>query len=142
MEGIKIWLAGISGAGMFSQIDPEDYQRVSKIKWFYRNGYAVGSVNGSLIRLHRFIMMENDLSVVIDHINRDRLDNRSCNLRRLTAVENANNRIDNVTVTAFGESLTIAEWSRDIRCGCSYDTLQKRIYRGVQPELAILACER
>ena len=78
---------------------------------------------------------------MIDHMNRDRLDNRASNLRRLTPIENANNRIDNVRVSAFGEELTIGEWARDPRCGVSYDTLQKRIYRGYPPEVAILALE-
>jgi hypothetical protein len=59
----------------------------------------------------------------------------------MTPTENANNRITNVVIEAFGESFTISEWSRDPRCGVSYDTLQKRIYRGYPPEVAILALE-
>jgi hypothetical protein len=138
---MKVWLSGTSGAGLAAEVDPVDFGRVSRVKWYLRNGYATGTVAGKSMRLHRFVMMENDLSIVIDHINRDRLDNRRENLRRLTAVENANNRIDNVFVEAFGETQTIAEWSRDPRCGCAYGTLQKRIYRGDVPELAILAPE-
>jgi hypothetical protein len=138
---MEVWLSGDKGAGLAAQVDPVDYNRVIAYSWYLRDGYAVSLINGRYVKLHRFVMMENDPSVVIDHINRDRLDCRSENLRRITAAENANNRVDNVLVTAFGESQTIAEWSRDPRCGCSYHTLQKRIYRGLNAELSILAAE-
>lgn len=90
--------------------------------------------------MHRMVLGETNPIIVVDHINRNRLDNRSENLRRMTPLENANNRVDNVRVAAFGEEQTIGEWSRDPRCSVSYNTLQKRIYSGVLPELAILSC--
>ena len=89
--------------------------------------------------MHRLIMDETDQEIVIDHINRDRLDNRKTNLRRLTPIQNANNRNDNVSITAFGETKTIAEWSRDERCIVPYSVLRMRIYKGIHPEYAILA---
>lgn len=138
---MEVWLTGDKGVGLAAQVDPVDYGRVNAHKWVLRDGYAVSLINGRYVKLHRFVMMENDPSIIIDHINRDRLDCRAENLRRLTAVENANNRVDNVAVTAFGETMNIAEWSRDPRCGCSYHTLQKRIYRGLNAELSILASD-
>mgnify|MGYP006080986785 CR=1 FL=1 len=138
---MKLWLSGVAGAGRFAEVDPEDYVRLSRHKWFLRNTYAVAVVDGVSVRMHRFVMQEDDPRIIIDHANRDRLDNRTSNLRRMTLTENANNRVDNVRVLAFGEELTIAEWSRDPRCGVSYDTLHKRIYRGYPPEVAILAKE-
>ncbi len=138
---MKVWLSGVNGAGKYTEVDPEDYVRVSRYKWYLRNTYAVAIMEGKSIRLHRFILGEDDPSVIVDHINRDRLDNQSKNLRRLTAIENANNRHDNVRITVWGETQTIAEWSRDERCSVNYNVLQKRIYGGVQPELAILAVE-
>lgn len=138
---MEVWLHGNAGAGMCALVDPIDFQRINKHKWYLRNGYAVSMINGHYVRLHRFVMMENDPNIMIDHIDRDRLNNKRENLRRMTAIENANNRIDNVFIEAFGETKTIAEWSRDSRCGCPYATLQKRIYHGIMPELAILAGE-
>ncbi len=135
---MKVWLSGINGAGQYTEVDPVDFQRVSQHKWFLRNGYAVSVINGRTVRLHRFVMNEDDPRIVIDHINRDRLDNRAENLRPLTPIENANNRVDNVRVTAWGEVKTIAEWCRDDRCIAPYGVLQKLIYRGIPPELAIL----
>jgi hypothetical protein len=139
---MKLWLSGINGAGLAAEVDPDDYVALSRHKWFYRNTYAVAVIGGKSVRMHRLIMMEDDPTVVIDHINRDRLDNRKDNLRRLTPRENANNRVDNVFVEAFGECQTIAEWSRDPRCSVSYGVLQKRLYSGFQPELAIIAASK
>ena len=136
---MEIHLTGSAGAGKFAQVDPVDFTRLSRHKWRLRNGYAVAIIGGKTVRMHRDVMQETDPQMVIDHINRDRLDNRRSNLRRLTPLENANNRSDNVRLTAFGEEQTIAEWVRDPRCGVSYGVLQKRIYSGVMPELAILA---
>lgn len=36
-------------------------------------------------------------------------------------------------VSIYGESKTIAEWSRDPRCGVSYASLRERIGRGMDP---------
>lgn len=85
-------------------------------------------------------MAEDDPQIVIDHIDRNRLNNQAENLRRMSPIENANNRIDNFRLTAFGETHTIADWARDSRCSVSYSVLQKRIYRGLPPEVSILAC--
>lgn len=41
------------------------------------------------------------------------------------------------TVVAFGESKSIASWSRDARCAVSYATLYSRLYAGVAAEVAI-----
>ena len=138
---MKLWLSGIVGAGRFAEVDAEDYVRLSRHKWLLRNTYAVTVIGGHSVRMHRTVLNETDPRVVVDHVNRNRLDNRAENLRRMTPMENANNRVDNVMVSAFGESLTIAEWSRDPRCGVPYGVLQKRIYRGFPPEISILATD-
>ena len=136
---MEIWLSGILGAGRYAQVDPINFRQFSRYKWLLRNGYAIAIIGGRSVRMHRLVLGETDPTIVVDHIDRNRLNNQAGNLRRLTPIENANNRVDNIIVKAFGEAQTIGEWSRDPRCSVSYHSLQKRIYRGIMPELAILA---
>lgn len=56
-----------------------------------------------------------------------------------TKIQQNNNTRKNVKVTIFGETKTIAQWSRDNRCVVTYDTLDARIRQKWEPELAI-AC--
>lgn len=44
---------------------------------------------------------------------------------------------DRSPVTAFGETKSLADWSRDCRCVVTYRALVKRVRRGIHPELAI-----
>jgi len=138
---MQLWLSGIAGAGRFAEVDAVDYNRLNRYKWVLRQGYAVAVIDGRSVRMHRMVMGEDDPQIVIDHKDRNRLNNVASNLRRMTPIENANNRVDNFRLTAFGgEEKTIAEWSRDSRCGVGYSVLQKRIYRGLPSEVSILAC--
>lgn len=64
-----------------SRIDIEDIELVSKYKWNYSNhGYCYNNKNG--IFLHNLILNRYpSKETTVDHINRDRLDNRKSNLR-------------------------------------------------------------
>lgn len=135
---MQIKLNGVVGAGKYAIVDPDDYPRLMRHSWYFREGYALSKINNKETRMHRLIMNESNPDIVIDHKNRNRLDNRKSNLRTYTLVENANNREDNVFIECFGESKTIAEWSRDDRCLVSYAVLRSRIYRGIEPWAAIL----
>jgi hypothetical protein len=88
------------------------------------------------------VMQETDPDIIVDHKNRNRLDNRRSNLRRYNAIENANNREDNVRLSCFGEEKTIAEWGRDPRCCVRYNILRSRIYNGIPVWASILAPEK
>jgi hypothetical protein len=69
-------------------IDLEDVERCKKYKWCLKgNGY----VHNGKIHLHRFIMDCQD-DMFVDHINRNKLDNRKCNLRICTRRQNNFNR--------------------------------------------------
>jgi len=136
---LEIKLNGVAGAGKFAKVDHEDYNMLIRHSWYYKEGYALAKINNKEVRMHRYILQINDPLIIVDHINRNRLDNRRKNLRPFTFVENANNRSDNVFIEAFGEEKTIADWSRDERCSVSYDVLRRRIYEGIPSWAAILA---
>lgn len=135
----QIMLNGYLGAGKYAQVDPDDFDHLSKHSWYYKDGYALAKINGKETRMHRLVMRENDPLKVVDHKNRDRLDNRKENLRVFTPRQNANNRETSVFVECFGEKKTVAQWSRDERCLVNYNVLQKRISDGIDPWAAILA---
>ena len=74
-------------------IDLDDIDKVKDYKWCILNnsGYVSTTVNGTNIRLHRFIMDCPD-DLVVDHINHNRLDNRKSNLRICTQQQNNMNK--------------------------------------------------
>lgn len=78
--------------GNRAYIDKEDLPKVIDYT-FYRNnnGYFVSQRNKKLILLHRLITGA-DSDLVVDHINRCKLDNRKCNLRVIRQKDNILNR--------------------------------------------------
>lgn len=81
--------------GRHTIVDDEDFEYLSQWKWTYHNcGYAyrnekIGVKKYKCILLHRQILGSD--SPEIDHINRDRLDNRRINLRACNRRDNAIN---------------------------------------------------
>jgi len=138
MNYIQVPLGGIKGTSKFAKVHPHDYELVIRHSWYYRDGYAVSKIRGKEVRMHRFVLNETNPDHLVDHINRDRLDNRRENLRIYTPKQNANNRSTSRHITAFGERKTIAEWADDPRCGCPYNVLRKRLDKEIWPEIAIL----
>ena len=136
---LEIKLNGLNGIGKYAIVSPEDYPMIARHSWYYREGYALAKIGNKEIRMHRYIMDVRDPDLIVDHIDRNRLNNTRENLRVINYLENANNRNDNVFIECFGESKTIADWSRDSRCEVNYDVLRSRIYKGMEPWAAILA---
>lgn len=64
-------------------------------------------------------------------------DYTPANCQFVTAQQNANNRVSNKHLEAFGETKTLAEWLRDKRCRTARNTLYRRIADGWSPELAL-----
>lgn len=75
-----------------TKIDIEDIEKVKKYKW-YKNarGYVENKSKTERLLLHRYIFEEID-GYIIDHINRDKLDNRKSNLRYATKSQNGMNK--------------------------------------------------
>lgn len=80
----------------YSLVDDDDYPIVSKYNWsLSSHGYVVRRTKRGQISLHRFIAKTHHWNVgenVIDHINRDKKDNRKSNLRICTFQQNLFNR--------------------------------------------------
>lgn len=81
----------------YTLVDDDDYPIVSKYRWSLNSlGYVQTRIKKKHVKLHRFIAEihhwnaeENE----IDHINRDKKDNRKSNLRVCTHQQNLFNRI-------------------------------------------------
>jgi hypothetical protein len=88
------------GEGEWTIVEPEDYYRFRDFRWCVSgNGtsyYAVrnaktGPFRTKMVSLHRGIMNPPD-GLLVDHRNRDSLDNRRVNLRIATQSQNMQNR--------------------------------------------------
>lgn len=82
--------------GKFAIIDDEDFELVSKYKWYAQlaaNGfwYAVSSKHPQ-IQMHRLILgLKPGDGEQVDHANRNSLDNQRCNIRLCTPSQNMAN---------------------------------------------------
>jgi len=93
--------------GFFSLVDDKDYEFVAQWTWHFDGKYAFRSKRygprkegkSYKIYLHRLIT-NCPPNKQIDHINRNALDNRKCNLRICTKKENNHNRDKNSNNTS------------------------------------------
>jgi len=79
--------------------------------------------------------------LTIDRINNNE-DYKPKNCRFITNTEQQRNRRNNINITAYGETKTLEEWSRDKRCKVSTTTIKRRILWGINPEGAISSPSR
>jgi hypothetical protein len=89
---IKIKLTGKRGKELYTLVDKEDFDKIKNYRWHFTvTGYAAYKNGKVFLLLHRLILNANR-GQEIDHINRDKLDNRKCNLRFCTRTENCQNK--------------------------------------------------
>lgn len=71
-------------------IDFDDYDNIKEHCWYEMNtGYCATKINGKIITLHKYLMNKGK---IVDHINRNKLDNRKNNLRYVNSQQNAMNK--------------------------------------------------
>lgn len=82
---------------LFWKIRPSQATKVGAFAGCITNGYIVISIKGTAYKAHRLIwkMIYGDDPEVIDHINRNGLDNRLSNLRSVSIEINGKNRKKN-----------------------------------------------
>ncbi len=79
------------GYGFYAYVDAEDYEWLSQWDWQLAGGYAVRrKKGGGVIYMHREIMKPPE-GMIIDHKNRNKVDNTRANLRVCTNGENQQN---------------------------------------------------
>ena len=75
---------------VYALVDDADYYDMITVKWHLNKyGYPMASGKGEM---HTVILPKTNRSIVIDHINNDRLDNRRSNLRAVSYSFNNRNR--------------------------------------------------
>lgn len=88
----EIKLHGKYGEGKFALVDDEDYEWIMQWDWYVTvAGYVVRNKRAKTFYLHREIACPNKYKE-IDHVNRNKLDNRKSNLRECSSSQNKMNR--------------------------------------------------
>lgn len=90
-------------------VDEQDYDILSRHRWNVdKHGYAVTSMSSKNMYMHRMVFGTVPQKHVVDHVNRNKLDNRRENLRMATRADNLLNsrngvaNVDYVGVRANG----------------------------------------
>ena len=69
--------------GKYALVDDEDFSWLNQWRWDFDGRYARRREGGKKIYLHQ-VIQDNQSGKLIDHINRNKLDNRRANLRNVS----------------------------------------------------------
>ena len=107
--------------------DNDDLEKCSKLTWHYAKNkdskYIQTRIKGKMIKLHRYIMNMNNSNLVVDHINRNPLDNRKSNLRICSYKENSFNKSIRVDNTSGIPGVSFHKTNKKWRAKIKYNNL-------------------
>lgn len=97
------------GKTKIMKVDYDDWQKFKDLKWILNSkGYCRRHVPATNINkrknqyFHRAILNITDSTIIIDHINRDSLDNRQANLRKTSIqINRLNSKLNSNNTSGF-----------------------------------------
>jgi len=114
--------------GKFALVDSADYYHLAKFQWFAEFGgrtfYATRKQNGKAVKMHRYIMFAPS-HLVVDHIDRNGLNNTRANLRLCTAAQNMRNVVSNVRATSKYKGV---HWNKRMKRWAAAIQFEKKQY--------------
>lgn len=97
-------------------IDIDDYDKIKIYKWCVSSkGYIKTTIDGRELQIHRLIMDLEDSAYEVDHINRNKKDNRKINLRVVTHSQNLYNKTSRNKNGISGIKLDDGRWTASIK---------------------------
>lgn len=132
MSGCRIPLTGRGGVLRgHCVVDESDYEALARFRWHLSSGYVTRSENGGgrtgcCFPMHRTIMgLARSDRRQVDHVNRNKLDNRRGNLRIVTHAQNMQNVGANATSTSMHRGVS---WDSESRKWRAVGFVNGRIY--------------
>lgn len=88
-------------------VDDNLFEILNQFTWVIKNGYVYTALKSKGIYLHRLVVgaVVDNKKKVVDHINRNPLDNRRCNLRLVCESTNVQRTRKKTDVTFIGVKL-------------------------------------
>ena len=108
-----------TNTGVEFYIDAEDVEKVAKRSWYLSQwGYLRSSITGGgSIDLHKYVIGKENECATIDHIDRNKLNNKKTNLRICTPKENRYNKSTRSNNTS---GFTGVGWNTRANKWCAY----------------------
>jgi hypothetical protein len=89
---IEVPLVGKYASNRYAIVDADDYIRIAPHNWHVdERDYVYTFIKANRVYLHRLIMRVSECSILIDHANHNKLDNRKSNLRKCSNSQNQAN---------------------------------------------------
>ncbi len=87
--------------GKYAIVDPDDFYKLSQHKWCVKKDRSTTYAHRAVYKIKKTIMMHRQImhakkNILVDHINRNGLDNRKANLRFATCRQNVWNSANGV----------------------------------------------